>query len=141
MKSIAINNMGKWCCMIGLLFLINQASWAQGKVSFVESSEVKSIMDRFVNYNLANNTIPGWKIQVVSTTDRREMDEARTRFMSLFPGTPVAWKHVAPYYQVRVGAFRSKTELLDQMNEIRKYFAMATPVVDVIEKKDLIKYE
>lgn len=127
--------------IVGLLFFVTKSSFGQGKVSFNETSEVKSIMDKFMAYNLANSSIYGWKIQIISTTDRREMDEARTRFMSLFPGVPVSWKHLAPYYQVRVGAFRSKTELIDQIQEIRKQFSMSTPVVDMIEKKDLIKYD
>lgn len=124
-------------CFIALCFVTQ----ADGQVIFRESASVSNLMNRFLVYNLDHSQIPGWKIQIVSTTDRREMDEARSRFVNYFPGTPITWKHVTPNYQVRVGSFRSKSELMNQMQEIRRRFPMATPVVDMIDKGDLIDYD
>jgi hypothetical protein len=113
----------------------------QGKVNFIEEPKVGAMISKFLAYNLNNSTIPGYKIQIINTTDRREMDNARYRFSNLFASMPISWKHVAPNYIVRVGAYRTKSELFNDIQEIRKYFPMSTPVVDVIEKKDLIKYD
>jgi hypothetical protein len=124
----------------GLILVSTQFLSGQGKVTFQEEDGVASLMNKFLAYNISNSTIPGYKIQIISTTDRREMDAIRYKFSSLFASTPIAWKHLAPNYIVRVGAYRSKADLLTDIQEIRKYFPMSTPVVDVIEKKDLIKY-
>jgi len=113
----------------------------QGDVVFHENAMITNLMNRFLAFNTEHSTITGWKIQIISTNDRREMDEVRSKFMNLFPGTPVVWKHVVPNYQVRVGSFRTKTELMDMMQDIRRSFPMSTPVIDNIEKKDLIDYD
>ena len=125
--------------LVGLFACINLTG--QGEVTFHENAQVTNLMNRFLSYNLEHATIIGWKIQILSTTDRREMDEARSKFVYLFPGIPITWKHVVPNYQVRVGSFRTKTELMDMMQDIRRNFPMASPVIDNINKKDLIEYD
>lgn len=131
----------KWILFVFILLSMFNKSVAQGQVNFHENAMVSNLMNRFLAYNMEHTTIPGWKIQIISTNDRREMDEARSKFGYLFPGIPVVWKHVVPNYQVRVGAFRTKTELMDMMQDIRRSFPMSTPVIDNIEKKDLIDYD
>lgn len=128
-----------------ILFTIAAILWirpqASSQVVFREPILVANLMNRFLAYNIDHSQIPGWKIQIISTTDRREMDEVRNRFVIYFPGIPITWKHVAPNYQVRVGSFRTKTELMSQMQDIRKRFPMSSPVIDMIDKGDLIDYD
>ena len=125
-----------------LLFLsgINYQLCSQGKVTFEETESISNLMDQFLAYNLQNAMIPGFKIQIISTSDRREMDDARARFVRLFPNYAISWKHIAPNYQVLVGAFRTKSDLMGNINDVRRHFPMSTPVSDMIDKKDLITY-
>jgi hypothetical protein len=115
-------------------------TYGQGTVVFQEDASVRSLFNSYVAKNRAETTIKGWKIQLVSTTDRREMDAIRSQFAVEFPGVPNSWKHISPYYQVRVGAFRSKTELNELLYEVKKSFPAAIAVTDDILKYDLIKY-
>ena len=124
-------------CAIGILVALQ----LEAQVVFRESASVSNIMNRFLAYNIDHSQIPGWKIQIISTTDRREMDEARSRFVSYFPGIPITWKHVAPNYQVKIGSYRTKPELMSQIQKIRRRFPMSSPVIDMIDKKDLIDYD
>lgn len=117
------------------------ATYSQGKVVFEETREVHDLMSKYMSYNIRNSTIQGWRIQIVSTSDRRSMDEARSRFNNIYPSMSVSWKHVPPNYQVRAGAFRTKSELMSVMEDVRRNFPMSTPVIDNIDKKDLIPYE
>ena len=114
--------------------------FGQGRVSFDETGNISQLMDQFLAYNMQNALIPGYKIQIISTTDRREMDEARAKFIRLFPNYAISWKHIAPNYQVLVGAFRTKSDLMDYINDVRRHFPMSTPVADMIDKKDLITF-
>lgn len=112
----------------------------QGKVVFNEPDNVKSVMNIFIQKNKANSTIKGWRIQILSTTDRKEMEATRSRFMSAYPSLPNAWKHISPYYQIRVGAFRTKEEMQQTLYELKAEFPAAIGVQDEIQKIDLINF-
>lgn len=120
--------------------LIGSIAKSQGKVTIVESPGVKSMFESFVTKNRAETTIKGWRIQIVSTDDRREMESTRSKFASLYPGIPSAWKHVSPYYHIRVGAYKSKTELMRFLTEIKKDFPAAIAIMDDIQKYDLVNF-
>jgi hypothetical protein len=109
-------------------------------VIFNESEKVKSLMSAYIQKNKANSTIRGWRIQILSTTDRKEMENTRSRFISFYPSIPNNWKHVSPYYQIRVGAFRSKEEMQELLYELKKDFPASISVQDDIEKYDLIGF-
>ena len=123
-----------------LLLAVSSEINAQGIVNFHENGNITSLMEQFLAFNMQNAMIPGFKIQIISTTDRREMDETRQKFSNLYPTLPISWKHIAPNYQVRVGAYRTKSDLMAVINDIRRNFPMSTPVADMIDKKDLITY-
>lgn len=118
-------------------FLVSKA---QGKVVFIEPESLKSIFTNYIAKNQAEKTIKGWRIQIISTADRREMESIRAQFANLYPNMPSAWKHVSPYYHVRVGAFREKIHLLEKLAEIKKDFPAAIPVQDDIAKYDLLNF-
>jgi SPOR domain len=113
---------------------------AQGKVHFNEPANVSTLFTNYVIKNRTETTIRGWRIQIVSTDDRREMENIKSKFSNLYPGIPSAWKHVSPYYHVRVGAYRTKTEMMSFLATLKKDFPAAIPVQDDIQKYDLISY-
>jgi hypothetical protein len=119
---------------------LSQLSFAQGKVIFNEPANITTIFANYIAKNRAEPTIKGWRIQLVSTDDRREMESTKARFSSLFPGIPTAWKHVSPYYHVRVGAYKSKAEMMSFLASVKKEFPASIPVQDDIQKYDLIGY-
>ncbi|MBK9688972.1 MAG: SPOR domain-containing protein [Saprospiraceae bacterium] len=128
--------------VILLTVVVNLTAYAQapGKVVFEEQASVSRAFENFVAKNRAEPTIRGWRIQIISTDDRREMENIRGRFAALYPGVPSAWKHVSPYYHIRVGAYRTKNEMMQFLTEIKKEFPAAIPVQDDIQKYDLIPY-
>ena len=122
------------------LLFSTMSGQGQGKVVFEEPSNVSQAFEHFIQKNRAEPTIRGWRIQIISTDDRREMENIRGRFTALYPGIPTAWKHVSPYYHIRVGAYRTKNEMMQFLTEIKKEFPAAIPVQDDIQKYDLIPY-
>jgi hypothetical protein len=130
----------KYIICLCLFISICQVISAQGKVVFNEPTNVKNIFDNFVAKNRAETTIKGWRIQIISTDDRRDMEATRSRFSTLYPSMPSAWKHVSPSYHVRVGAFRTKADLTQVLYKIKKDFPAAIAVQDDIQKYDLINY-
>jgi hypothetical protein len=103
-----------------------------------ETEDVSRLMQLFIEHNKANKEIDGWRIQIATTTDRRQMDQARSRFSAKHPDIPITWKHVSPYYHVKVGAYETKLELQSFLNKLKKDFPSAIAVRDKIEETDLL---
>ncbi len=120
------------------LFLFHFSMIGQPNVSVVASPSVNELMNRFITNGKANENIKAWRIQIITTDDRREMEQAMALFGSLYPGMNKDWKHVVPYYQVRVGYFENKNKLMPLLLEIKKNFPSATPVFDQVAKRALV---
>ena len=65
-------------------------------------------MTTFISKNKSTYQIDGWRIQIMATTDRRKMEEAKSDFLANYPNISVDWTHSKPYYRLRAGAFTSK---------------------------------
>ncbi len=110
----------------------------QANVRVETSASVDRYMEKFVSNGKANETIKAWRIQIITTDDRREMENAKSTFTTMYPGMNVDWKHVPPYYQVRVGYFENKNKLMPFLLELKRTFQSATPVYDNVSKKALV---
>ena len=108
-------------------------------VSFNESPAVSRLMDRYLSNNMSQETMRGWRVQIISTDDRRKMEATKAKFENLYPDIEVTWKHMVPYYQVRAGAYENKTKLMAFLLTLKEDFPMATPVVDQIDKREFVK--
>ena len=96
------------------------------------------MMDKFTNTNRAETSIKGWRIQIITTDDRRKMEAARGKFSGLYPDVEVKWNHVAPYYRVKVGAYENKMQLMGFLLELKRDFPGVIPVMDNIRKSELV---
>ena len=110
----------------------------QSNISLKSSYSVSSMMEKFVENGKANENIKAWRIQIITTDDRRQMESAMATFTSLHPGVNMDWKHVSPYYQVRVGYYENKNRLMPFLLDLKKTFPSATPVYDQVSKRALV---
>lgn len=79
-------------------------------ISIVEDMEVSQSMDHYVAINKSKSFVPGWRIQLLATTDRREMERERANFIQKYPYISIDWLHASPYYKLQAGAYASKLE-------------------------------
>jgi hypothetical protein len=117
---------------------ITLTGYGQKNVKISSSSAIESLMDRFAAEGKAEETIKGWRIQIVTTNDRHEMEAAQATFIAMYPGVNIDWKHVAPYYQVRVGYFENKNKLMPLLLELKKTFPSATYIYDQVTKRSMV---
>ncbi|MBK9255808.1 MAG: hypothetical protein IPM42_10000 [Saprospiraceae bacterium] len=123
---------------IFLLIISTTTVFSQSNISIKTSPFVTGMMERFIDNGKRNEQVRSWRIQIITTDDRREMEQARTKFSSMYPGISMDWKHEAPYYQVRVGAYENKIKMMPFLLELRKIFPSSTPVLDNIQKRTLV---
>jgi hypothetical protein len=95
-----------------LLLLFAGLTLGAQEVQLNEDPAVAQLTRAWTNQNRVNPRIQGWRVQLMSSTDRQQVEEARNRFRNLFPDIPAEWIHEKPYYKLRVGAFRTRMEAL-----------------------------
>ena len=123
------------CCLLASVQLMGQ-----GEVNVQTSPTIAKMMDEFTTQNKSEKTIKGWRIQIITTNNRRKMETAREKFKSMHPDVKVTWNHVAPYYRVKVGAYENKMQLMGFLLELKEDFPGVIPVMDDIKKTELVGY-
>ena len=133
------NNPGK--ILVVLIVLLTAATcFCQTNIQVEASPSVNRFMARYVEAAKAKDVIKVWRIQILSTPDRREMENTLATFGALYPEMLSDWRHVSPNYQIRTGHFESKNKLMPLLLEIKKSFPAATPVFDNVSKKTLLGF-
>lgn len=113
-------------------------SIAQG-IQITEHGNIRTVMDQYINQNRGNAMVEGWRIQIISTDDRRKMESFKEKFESAYPGMYLEWEHRNPWYLVKVGAFKTKLELQAFIQELKDDFPQAIPIKDQVSKAELIR--
>lgn len=107
----------------------------------IESPEITSLMQRWKAYNLEHQEISGYRIQILATTDRRQMENVRHKFENLYPEYPIHTTHNDPYFQLKTGAFLTMQKAQAFLKMMQKEYPAAIPVTDEIETDELLLYD
>jgi len=109
------------------------------EVQLNEDPGVSKVLNAWVSQNRANPRVAGWRVQLMASTDRQQVEEGHSRFRLRNPDVPAAWIQEKPYYKLRVGAFRSKQEALAFIATLTDY-AGAYPAKDAaIHPRDFLE--
>ncbi len=100
------------------------------KIQINEDAVVSDMMTRWVDQNRTKPYIAGWRVQLISSTDRRQVESGKTRFMEIFPDIHADWVQEKPYYKLRAGAFFTKAEAMMLVTELNNAFTGAYPTAD-----------
>ena len=88
-----------------------QIVWTQD-VQLNEDPKVTQVMNNWVSANRATPRLEGWRVQIMASTDRSQVEQARSRFRAEYPEVAATSVQEQPYYKLRVGAFRTKQQAL-----------------------------
>lgn len=104
--------------------------FAQGKATVNVPFAVNQMVERYIEIQKTTPTVTGWRIQLLATTDRQEMESTLYRFQVLYPFIKVDWEHVQPYYKVKAGAFQTKLDAYRILYLIKRDYPGAYPAID-----------
>ncbi len=99
-------------------------------VIFTETPEVEGVINNYIQTNRATSYIKGWRVQILSTTDRERMEQVRNSFRAQYPYLALSWVHNRPYYMLRAGAFTDKLEAMRLQQFLRPYYPSAYLIQD-----------
>jgi hypothetical protein len=108
-KLLWVRNSTSMMLLIALLSTGQNALLAQ-EIQLNEDPKIAQLFRNWTNNNRSNPQVEGWRVQIMATTDRKQVEDARNRFRAQYTDVPAEWTHEKPYYKLRVGAFRSRLE-------------------------------
>jgi hypothetical protein len=91
------------------------------EVQLNEPPEIAQLVKNWTNNNRTNPRVEGWRVQIMASTDRIQIEDGRNRFRSIYPNIPAEWVHEKPYYKLRVGAFRTRQEAVGFISNITDF--------------------
>jgi len=136
MKSLQVlNSIG----LIIVILLIGSSNLSAQQIRINEDSSISEIMEKYIRWEKEETHVPGWRIQIINTDDRRKMEKALGNFRYYYPNVGyTTWKQVSPYYKVIIGAYESKLEVLAFLQNVKRRFPSAIPVVEKINERELL---
>lgn len=108
-----------------LLFLFLSQVLNSQNVVINEDFQVAQMLNRHIDANKSRTVMDGWRIQILSTSDRAKVEEMKSKFRATFPQYTVDWIHIKPNYKLRAGAFSTKLDAMEALNQIKKAFPSA----------------
>lgn len=101
-------------------------------VQVIGDAALDSLVAKHAEANKIANGIQGYRIQIFFGSERKEANEARTKFLQLFPETEAYLVYQAPYFKVRVGDYRNQLEAQPVYHSVLNQFDKVFIVPDKI---------
>jgi hypothetical protein len=93
---------------------------------------------KMIAKNMRSSGIPGYRIRIYSESGigaKKEQQQVRARFLSLFPGMDAYNRYDEPFFKVYVGDCRTKSDALKLNDRIKRDFPNPIVVLDYINLK------
>lgn len=122
-----------------LLLLATPGLQAQSGLSLNVAPDIENLLELFQTENESVSKVPGWRVQILATTDRGRLETVQSQFKVNYPSVSVDWVHTKPYYKLRAGAFQTKQEAERLKYSLREQFEGVYLVKDEISESQLLK--
>lgn len=109
--------------LFSLLFMIPMALFAQSSDSAGVTVEADARIDKLIEKRKEafriDSTESGFRIQIYSTTDRKQILLEEEKFKSNYPELALYMKYDSPNFKLRVGDFKSKLDAQYWFNKLQ----------------------
>ena len=117
----------KWTLysLICFLILFVNVSYSQTNIVLNEDPNISRLMDHYIKINKSISYVNGWRITIMTSTDRRQVEEAKAQY------------YKEPYYYLKAGAYLSRSEATWALDQVKKKFPGAFLSADKISYDEL----
>lgn len=127
----------KFVCVCFVLTCLS----VEGKSQIMEQASVIDLMERWKIYNSGNKEVRGFRVQILATTDRRQMETVQREYERKYPDYPIHFAHNEPYWYLKTGAFLTNQKAQAFMKVMGKEYASSLVVTDLIKAEELLLYD
>lgn len=130
--------MWKTLVLVGIIIIFPLGLSAQLEID--KSDNITQLETRLKEANAKQDHLEGWRIQIVSTTERRMYDRMKAKINMHYGHLEIHESFKKPYYRITTGAYLQKIDLLRDLHEIKRYFPSAFMIKDYkISKEEFIQ--
>jgi hypothetical protein len=112
-----------------------------GNSQIIEPIGVSDLMERWKLYNEDNSEVRGWRIQILATVDRRQMESTQRSFERRYPDYPTHVANNQPYFHLKTGAFLTTQKAQAFLKKLQHDYPAAIIVTDLIKTEELLLYD
>ena len=132
---------GKPIIKILLTIVWMSTSISYSSAQIVEEPQITSLMNRWKAYNMEHQEISGFRIQIMASVDRRQMESLKRNFENKYPEYAVVFIHNEPFYHLKVGAFLTMQKTQAFLKKMQHDYPQAIPVTDILKVEELLLYD
>ncbi len=118
--------------LLVLFFAVPNFCFSQGNIVIHQTPAIQKLVDRHVELNATIKRLQGWRIQLISNSDRETVNQVKASFLQNHPNVKTYLTYQQPYFKLRIGDFADKTEAYQLMKEINPDFKGIFVVPDVV---------
>jgi len=113
-----------------------------GMSQIMEPAQITDLMERWRVYNVGNNKeVRGFRVQILATTDRRQMETIQREYERRYPDYPVHFAHNEPYWYLKTGAFITNQKAQAFMKQLGKEYPSSIVVTDMIKGEEFLLFD
>lgn len=119
-----------------VLVLLSSSSWASDSVIVKKDARLDILTTKQIAINkrstmlTSNGQYKGFRIQVVSTTNRDQAFKIKTDLLIKYPGEKTYVMFQSPYFKVRIGNFLKRTDAEKFRKDLNKAFPQGVFIVE-----------
>lgn len=106
---------------------------SEGTIELIQAPGVADMVKQHIEQNSKSPGIDGYRIQLYSgsgPTARKEAESIKGQMMSAFPDQKVYLTYNAPFWRVRAGSYRNRSETTHMYNQLKALFPSSYPIRD-----------
>ena len=135
------NNTGIFFSKLAIACLFMLCSYYHADAQIIEQSQITELMDRWKAHNLENTEVGGWRIQLLATIDRRQMEKEKRAFEYKYPDYPTHMVNNQPYFHLKTGAFLTSQKAQAFLKKLQRDYPGAIIVEDMIKTEEMLLYD
>lgn len=121
--------------------LILLCSHSRAGAQIIEQASITDLIERWKTYNLDNVEVRGWRIQLLATVDRRQMEKEKRSFENKYPDYPTHMVNNQPYFHLKTGAFLTTQKAQAFLKKLQHDYPGAIIVEDLIKTDEMLLYD
>lgn len=127
------------CLLWMSLFLIEGIFAQASRLNEYLDPAITNLLSTYQQQEKASTTLSGFKVQVVASTDRKQVETALAKFKVVFPTVPADWVAQQPYYKLLAGAYTNKWDAIQLMYSLKSEYPSAFITKDnQIKKREIV---